>query len=90
MMYRNTPLQDGSLSPAELLYGRKLRDHLPMIPSEVAVLPKWKEIREARETIMGARIAERAEKSQDSCKTLQPLGAGQNVLIQSCGGPGPN
>ena len=90
MTYRNTLLQDGSLSPAELLYGRKLRDHLPMIPSEVTVLPKWKEIRDARETIMGARIAERAEKSQVSNKTLQPLSAGQNVLIQNCAGQGPN
>ena len=90
MMYRNTPLQDGSPSPAELLYGRKLRDHLPMIPSQVTVMPKWKEIRDARETIMGARIAERAEKSQVSCKPLQPLSAGQNVLIQNCDGQGPN
>ena len=32
MIYRNTPLQDCGISPAELLYGRKLRDHLTMVP----------------------------------------------------------
>ena len=29
IMYRNTPYQDFSLLPVEMLYGRKIKDHLP-------------------------------------------------------------
>ena len=89
MTYRNTPIQDSSISPAELLYGRKLRDHLPQLPMEYGVLPRWKEIRDARETVLATRIAERVEKSQPVRPPLQPLGAGQHVLIQNGDGRAP-
>ena len=90
LTYRNTPLQDCSISPAELLYGRKLRDHLPTLPTEHSdVLPKWKELRQAREIIFSTRVTERAEKSQLTRVPLQPLAAGQHVLIQNGGGVTP-
>ena len=31
LQYRNTPLQDLKLSPAQILYGRELRDCMPMV-----------------------------------------------------------
>ena len=84
LAYRNTPLQDCSISPAELLYGRKLRDHLPVAPAQdCEVLPKWKEIRQAREAVLSSRIAERAEKSWSTKSPLRPLTEGQHVLIQN-------
>ena len=84
LTYRNTPLQDCSISPAELLYGRQLRDHLPMLPAEHRdVLPKWKELRQARETVMSSRMADRAQMSRSSHTPLQPLAPGQHVLIQN-------
>ena len=90
MTYRNTPLQDCSLSPAELLYGHKLRDLLPSLPShQTQVLPKWKDIRSARETILGSKMAERAEKSSSTHSSLYPLRAGQHVLIQNGAGRTP-
>ena len=33
LQYRNTPDRDTGMSPAELLYGRKLKDFLPGCPS---------------------------------------------------------
>jgi transposase InsO family protein len=38
LAYRTTPLENGS-SPAELLMGRRLRNTLPMIPSQLDPLP---------------------------------------------------
>ena len=32
LQYRNTPLPDLEVSPAQLLYGRTLRDHIPSLP----------------------------------------------------------
>ena len=84
MIYRNTPLQDCGISPAELLYGRKLRDHLPMVPpQQMSVLPRWKEIRDAREAVLSSRMIERAETSSQTHKPLQQLNPGQHVLIQN-------
>ena len=37
LQHRNTPDRDIGLSPAELLYGRKLRDFLPNVPDKY----KW-------------------------------------------------
>ena len=76
MAYRNTPLQDSHLSPAELLFGRKLRDHLPLLPQRYPILPEWKKIRENREAVMAAKIADRAERSNDDHKELPPLSCG--------------
>ena len=49
MVYRNTPLQDSHLSPAELLYARKLKDHLPILNKEHRRALKWETIRKHRE-----------------------------------------
>ena len=89
LTYRNTPLQDCSISPAELLYGRKLRDHLPMAPQQISVLPRWKEIRNAREAALSSRMIERADASSQSRDPLQPLQPGQHVFIQNGGGRAP-
>ena len=84
LTYRNTPLQDCSISPAELLYGRTLRDHLPMSPQhQMSVLPKWKEIRNAREAVLSSRMIERAEESSQTRNPLKALNPGQHVLIQN-------
>ena len=89
LTYRNTPLQDCSISPAELLYGHKLRDHLPMPPQQTPVLPKWKEIRNAREAVMSSKMMERVKASGQTHHPLQPLQPGQHVLIQNGEGRAP-
>ena len=89
MTYRNTPLQDSHLSPAELLFGRKLRDHLPIQPGKYPVLPKWKEIREQRENVIAARNVDRMENSHETRKPLPALNQGDHVMIQDASGRGP-
>ena len=90
LTYRNTPLQDCLISPAELLFGRKLHDLLPVLPAErLDVLPKWKELREAREIALSTKVAECAEKSQATCTQLRPLSARQHVLMQNGSGRTP-
>ena len=37
LQYRNTPDRDIGLSPAEILYRRKLKDFLPTSPGESAI-----------------------------------------------------
>ena len=85
MAYRNTPLQDYHLSPAELLFGKKLKDHLPLI-TEQHRAPKWEEIRQNREKDMASRITDRINTSQDTRRPLASLTPGQHVLIQDGAG----
>ena len=89
MTYRNTPLQDSEMSPAELLFGRTLRDHLPLLVQKMPVLAKWEEIRKAREVVMAAKVADRVQKSQSNHNSLPPLTPGQHVLIQNGEGCAP-
>ena len=82
MVYRNTPLQDSHLSPAELLYGRKLKDHLPLLNKEHRPALKWETIRKNREVKMASQLTDRIDISQDTHRPLPPLSPGQHVLIQ--------
>jgi hypothetical protein len=89
MTYRNTPLQDSRLSPAELLFGRKLKDHLPLVP-QLEVMKEWKALRETREAVMASKMADRVQISNDIRKALPPLNPGQQVMIQDGEGKTPN
>ena len=46
MMHQNTPLQDVGNSPAEMLFGKPIKDHLPSPPDQLAAWPQWKEMHE--------------------------------------------
>ena len=55
LAYRNTPNKDLGLSPAQILYGRALRDHLPT-PKEFLVQRKeWVIMKEERERALATK-----------------------------------
>ena len=41
LQYHNTPLRDGPMSPAQLLFGRALADFLPVNPDAYQLHPYW-------------------------------------------------
>ena len=41
LQYRNTPMQSTGMSPAETLFGRQLRDFVPLTPKNYAPIPQW-------------------------------------------------
>ncbi len=49
MIHRNTPVQDVNISPAMMLFGRPIKDHLPTLRDQLSVRSQWKDIRELRE-----------------------------------------
>ena len=56
MAHRNTPCQVTGVSPAEMLYGYRLRDHLPN---------KFRKIRKEWSDVQKARVAELNKSPQD-------------------------
>ena len=80
MMHRNTPNRETKISPAEMLFGIKLRDHLP---NKFRPLRKeWRQIQKSVE-LHNAAKNQQMEESSNSRRTLLPLDLGDRVSIQN-------
>ena len=89
LAYRNTPCKGIGLSPSQILYGRKLRDHLPVSISELRQRKEWILTKEARETALMKRHVTMRESLSEHTKNLPPLLVGDVVQIQNQRGPSP-
>ena len=86
MCYRSTPLHNG-YSPAELLFGRRLRTHLPITPDNLA--PKWPNLAHVRQ--LESQYRDKAKLSFDSrhrAQELPPLEPGADVWVRDMQRPG--
>ena len=89
LQYRNTPIQDLNISPAQLLYGRTLRDHLPSMSEALRIRPEWSRLAEDRERALAKRHIMNMERYDEHTKTLPPLHKGDTVFLQNQSGPHP-
>ena len=79
MTHRNTPCQDSGISPAEMLYGYKLRDHLPN--KFRSVRKEWSDVLKARE--LRNSINQQKMVASSRKRTLEPLEVGDTVFVQN-------
>ena len=86
MQYRNTPLQGVGLSPAQILFGRELRDTLPFAPGKSGIREEWRITADDRERALAKRHSLNLEKLNEHSKQLKPLQMGQTVLCQNQSG----
>ena len=84
MAHRNTPAQDTGIAPSVMLFGRTLRDHLPV--SNRTLRSEWGVIADAREMALAKRVVKPTNTAK---KILEPLGVGDNVQIQNQAGHDP-
>ncbi len=90
LQHRNTPMSDIGLSPAQMLYGRQLRDCLPTPAEACKIRPEWKMLAEDRERALAKRNIISIERYNEHTKTLPELKTGDYVAIQNQTGPRPN
>ena len=83
MVYRNTPDRDTKRSPAQVVFGRCLRDFLPAPQTRYRVHPEWMLLREDREKALAKRSVSNMERLGQNTKALPRLGVGDCVLIQN-------
>jgi hypothetical protein len=77
MNHRNTPNQETGISPAEMLFGCKLRDHLP---NQFRTIRKeWNDIQSAKELL----FSQKDSKLSTSGKVLKTLQVGDTVSVQN-------
>ena len=91
LQQRNTQDRDCSLSPAQIIFGRSLRDGIPqldkskMIHDNKQVCSEWRESWAAKEAALRSRLLKNCEKLEANSKNLPPLREGDTVLIQNQG-----
>ena len=81
MAYRNTPDRDTGCSPAQVLFGRELRDFLPSPVKRYPVRPEWRLQAQERELALAKRGAKNMESLQLRTRILSRLTVGMIVQI---------
>ena len=82
LQYRNTPIQNIGLSPAQLLLHRRLHDFVPSHPILYKPHAEWIAAPRNREKSLSQHNAQLIEKYNRTAHTLRPLLKGQIESIQ--------
>ena len=82
LLHRNTPDPMTGLSPAMILFGRQLRDHIPAVLSKYQPRVEWRLEADLREQAFAKRHAKMEEKLLTGSKSLPPLSIGDRVTVQ--------
>ena len=78
LAHRNTPSQQTGISLTIALFGRPIRDHLPL--ADLRLQKEWKEIAEKREEALAKRYVIQ-NVVEPRTKHLSPLNVGDSVQI---------
>lgn len=89
LQYRNTPDKVTKVSPAQCIFGRPIRDFIPIYPGKYNPHPVWRETLQNREEALRARHFKMSERLSEHTKHLIPLKVGDYVRIQNQTGPYP-
>ena len=95
LQLRNTPDPECKLSPAQVLFGRTLRDAFSFVNrcpkfENQAIQPIWREAWTAKEDALRTRFAGTVEKLNLHARQLPQLQIGERVFIQNQTGTHPN
>ena len=82
MEYRSTPQRDLKHSPAELLFGRAVRDLLQLQEGKWLQDPRYLLTAEEREEKYAEKLKREGAKWAEHTRTLEPLNPGDDVLVQ--------
>ena len=83
LTYRNTPDRDTMLSPAQVVFGRNIRDFMPVLPQQYKPRSEWLLTMEQREVALARRHAKQGDLLSEHTKQLSPLKVSDIVMIQN-------
>lgn len=83
LQYRNTPNQDTKLSPAMCIFGRPIKDLIPILPGKYTPHETWRGTLAAREEALRNRHMRMHEYWSEHTRSLAPLKVGDRVRIQN-------
>ena len=83
LTYRNAPDPSTKLSPAQCVFGRPVRDFIPIHPGQYLPHPTWRGTLLAREEALRNRHMRSHERWSEHTKRLPPLKVGDTVRLQN-------
>ena len=81
LAYRNTPDPMSKVSPAEIIFGRRIRDFIPVPPGQYLPHWTWRETLQAREDALRIRHMRAHERLSEHIRVLPPLIIGNCVKL---------
>ena len=90
LQYRNTPQPDTRLSPAQVVYGRYLRDFIPVVNDKYEPKQEWALIQECREKALSRRLDRDGARLERYTKRQKIIPIGDAVAVQNQTGRFPN
>ena len=92
LQIRNTPDSDCKLSPAQIVFGRPLRDAFSFVNRQnkfenASIHPIWKDAWKCKESAMRVRFTKTVEDSNKHSHQLPKLSVGDAVFVQNQTGP---
>ena len=94
LQLRNTHEPDCDVSPAQIVFGRPIRDAFSFVNrleklSNQNIRPMWRNRWSAKEDALKTRMARTVESLSEHCRQLPPLSVGDKVFLQNQVGPAP-
>ena len=89
MQYRNTPTQSTGVSPAIALFGRHLRDFVPLSPGNYIPSPQWTRLLLEKEFKHAKAHLKETTKWSEHSRRQEPLKVGHIVSVQNLAGNHP-
>ena len=83
LQYKNTPDPDTKLSPAQIVFGRAIRDFTPVLRTNYQPAAIWTLTADRREAASAKRHAKERERLSKHTRLLEPLRTGDHVYIQN-------
>jgi len=80
LLFRNTPREPSGLSPAQMLFGRTLRDTIPFPCRKESMKPEWQT--EVEKRVKEVNLHRQQMLETDERRELPPLSLGQKVFVQ--------
>lgn len=75
--------QNIGMSPADMLYGRTIRDHLPILYKKYQIHRRWREIKELSEMAVVKRYLLNQKQYNMHGRLLRELQVGESVQVQN-------
>ena len=83
MQYRNTPIPELRMSPAQIVFGRQMRDFIPVLPYKYRPRQEWTLLREDRERALASRREGDGTRLAMYTKEHPTLPVGTSVAVQN-------
>ena len=83
LQYRNTPQPDTRMSPAQIVYGRYLRDFIPVVNNKYEPKQEWSMVQEYREKALARRLDRDGAILERHTKKLEVVPLGHAVAVQN-------